>query len=82
VKNWLSLLRSTWLLTASAHSREHFKNVGHATGTAAATPLVNTFFSIFVIDVSLFCVAQHLIGCADILELLRISTFVGMLLKS
>jgi len=80
VLDTLSLL---WpLRPASAAAAEHLREDITMAAASSASALLESLLSLSVIDLSLVLVAKHLVCVRNFLELLRITSFVGMFLQS
>jgi len=73
----LGLLLGT--TTAATTSEHHVEEIALATATAAS---LETFLTVRVIDLSLFGVSKNFVSNCDFLELLGVSTLVGVLSPS
>jgi hypothetical protein len=79
-KLWLSL-SGTHILLSSSPSEET-ENVAESSSSAWWTSILDTFLSIFIIQLSFLRICQGLVGIGDSFEFVRIATLVRMFLES
>jgi hypothetical protein len=78
VHNRLALLGSL-LLAASSSTKHLGKEIVHA--TTATTTFLEAFFSVFVVDITLLLVNKNFVGILKILELVLVTSAIGMVLE-
>jgi hypothetical protein len=66
--------------STTAHTEHLTKNIIHAATMATAT-FFETFLSILVIDVALLLIREHLVGLLNLLELLSVTTAIGVMFE-
>jgi hypothetical protein len=78
----LHLLGALFTLTATtaAHAKHLTENVVHSAATATA--FLKAVLSVLVVDISLLCVRESFMSLVNFLELLLVTTSVGMVLQS
>jgi hypothetical protein len=65
-----------WCTSSTATSHEHIENIVHPSSTPCT--FFNSIHAMFVINISFFPIEKNIIGFLNFLELLWISTFIGM----
>lgn len=65
-------------LTASSEETE---NVPKAAASSRWTAILDTLFSVFIVQLSLLWVGESLVGVGDFFEFIGVSTFVGVFLQ-